>query len=185
MDTVNHSTGTEQARMFLKTTWITGYSKTQGTCNLSSSSLGSSIPLPLLLNDAELNTLALGQAQPRLATLADGEHITQTGGELVAQSVLNVDGLKGSLMLLPVLDHTNTASVSSTSHHDDVADIELDEVNNLVGLQINLDGVVGLDERVRVADGATIIGVQVRDALLAKLDRPNLAQLPLHIEHEQ
>ena len=88
---------------------------------------------------------------------------------------LNVDGLEGSLMLLPVLDHTNTPSVAPTSHHDDVANIELDEVNNLVGLKVELDGVVGLDEGVRVADGAAIKGVQVGNALLPKLDRPDLA----------
>lgn len=146
------------------------------------SSLGSGIPLPLLLNDAELDTLALGKAHPRLGTLADGEHIAKTGGELVAQGILNVDGLKAALMLLPVLDHTNTASVSSTSHHDNIANIKLDEVNNLVGLQVNLDGVIGLDERVRVADSAAIIGVQVGDALLAKLNRPNLAELGLYTD---
>lgn len=95
--------------------------------------------------------------------------------------ILNVDGLKGSLMLLPVLDHTNTPSVAPTSHHDDVADVKLDEVNNLVGLQVELDGVVGLDEWVWVADGAAIIGVQVWDALLAELDRPDLAELELSI----
>ncbi|WVZ60999.1 hypothetical protein U9M48_010940, partial [Paspalum notatum var. saurae] len=139
--------------------------------------LGSSITLPLLLNDAKLDTLALGEAHPRLVALANGEHIAHTGGKLVAQGVLNVDGLKASLMLLPVLDHTNTPSVPSTSHHDNIADIKLDKVNNLVGFQIDLDGIIGLDEWVRVADGATIIGVQVGDALLAKLNRPNLAEL--------
>ncbi|KAF6988302.1 hypothetical protein CFC21_005864 [Triticum aestivum] len=84
-------------------------------------------------------------------------------------------------MLLPVLDHTNTPSVAPTSHHDHVADVKLDEVNNLVGLQVKLDGVIGLDEWVWVADGAAIIGVEVWDALLAKLDRPDLAELELHI----
>jgi hypothetical protein len=149
--------------------------------DLSGSSLGSSITLPLLLDDTELDTLALGQAHPRLAALANGEHITQTSGKLVSSGILNMDGLEGTLMLLPVLDNTNTACVPSTSNHDDIANIKLDEVNDLVGLQINLDGVIGLDERVRVADGAAIIGVQVGDSLLAKLDRPNLAELPLHI----
>jgi hypothetical protein len=84
----------------------------------------------------------------------------------VAQGILDVDGLKAALMLLPVLDNTNTASVPPTSHHDNIANIKLDEVHNLVGLQINLDGVIGLDERVRVADGAAIIGVQVGDVLI-------------------
>uniref|UniRef100_A0A452Y130 Uncharacterized protein n=1 Tax=Aegilops tauschii subsp. strangulata TaxID=200361 RepID=A0A452Y130_AEGTS len=84
-------------------------------------------------------------------------------------------------MLLPVLDHTNTPSVAPTSNHDHIADVKLDEVNNLVGLQVELDGVIGLDEWVWVADGAAIIGVQVGDALLAELDRPDLAELELSI----
>jgi hypothetical protein len=144
------------------------------------SSLGSGIPLPLLFYDAQLDSLALGQAHPRLITLADGEHVAHTGGELVAQGVLHVNGLKAALVLLPVLDNTHAASVPSASHHDDVANIKLDEVHNLVGLQIDLDGVVGLDEGVRVADGAAVIRVQIRDALLPKLNRPNLAKLELH-----
>jgi hypothetical protein len=56
--------------------------------------------------------------------------------------------------------------------------IELDEVHDLVGLQIDLDGVVGLDERVGVADGT--VGVQVGDAFLAKQNRHHLAELELH-----
>jgi hypothetical protein len=58
--------------------------------------------------------------------------------------------------------------------------IQLDEVHDLVGLQIDLDGVVGLDERVGVADGAVVVGVQVGDDFLAKLNRPHLAELELH-----
>jgi hypothetical protein len=58
--------------------------------------------------------------------------------------------------------------------------IQLDEVHDLAGLQIDLDGVVGLDERVGVADGAVVVGVQVGDAFLAKLSRTHLAELELH-----
>jgi hypothetical protein len=58
--------------------------------------------------------------------------------------------------------------------------IQLDEVHDLVGLEIDLDGVVGLDERVGVADGVAVVGVQVGDAFLAKLNRPHLAELELH-----
>jgi hypothetical protein len=83
-------------------------------------------------------------------------------------------------VLLPILDHSYTPYVPPAGHHDHVADVKLDEVHDLVGLQIDLDGVVGLDERVGVADGATVIGVQVGDAFLAKLNIPHLAELELH-----
>ena len=47
-------------------------------------------------------------------------------------SILYVDGFKGPLMLLPALDDSNSASVPSPSHHDNIPNIKLDEINNLV-----------------------------------------------------
>jgi hypothetical protein len=98
--------------------------------------------------------------------------------DIAKSSKQHVDGLKAALMLLPMLDDSYTPGVPPASHH--VADVKLDEVHDLVGLQIDLDGVVGLDERVGVADGAAVVGVQVGDAFLAKLNRPHLAELELH-----
>lgn len=98
----------------------------------------------------------------------------------MAGGVLDVDGLKAALVLLPVLDDTDPASVPTASDHNDVPDVELDEVYNLVGLEVKLDGVVRLDERVRVADGAPIIGVEVGNTLLPKLHGADLAELELH-----
>jgi hypothetical protein len=95
--------------------------------------------------------------------------------DIAKTSKQHVDGLKAALVLLPVLDHSYTPGVPPAGHHDHVADVKLDEVHDLVGLQIDRDGVVGLDERVRVADGAVVVGVQVGDAFLAKLNRPHLA----------
>lgn len=100
--------------------------------------------------------------------------------DIAKSSKQHVDGLKAALVLLPVLDDSYTPGVPPASHHDHVADVKLDEVHDLVGLQIDLDGVVGLDERVGVADGAAVVGVQVGDAFLAKLNRPHLAELELH-----
>jgi len=82
-------------------------------------------------------------------------------------------------MLFTVLNHTHTPSVSASSHHHNVTHVKLDELNNLVLLKVQLDGVIWLDERVRVTDGATIISVQVWNSLLTKLDRSNLAKLEL------
>ena len=100
--------------------------------------------------------------------------------DIAKSSKQHVDGLEAALVLLPVLDHSYTPGVPPAGHHDHVADVKLDEVHDLVGLQIDLDGVVGLDERVGVADGAAVVGVQVGDAFLAKLNRPHLAELELH-----
>ena len=100
--------------------------------------------------------------------------------DIAKSSKQHVDGLEAALVLLPVLDDSYTPGVPPASHHDHVVDVKLDEVHDLVDLQIDLDGVVGLDERVRVADGAVVVGVQVGDAFLAKLNRPHLAELELH-----
>jgi len=94
-------------------------------------------------------------------------------------SILNVNGHKASLMLLSILDDSNTTSVPSSSHHNNVAHIKLDEVDNFVRLQVKLDCVVSLDEWVRVANGASIIGVQIGNALLVELNIPDLAELVL------
>jgi hypothetical protein len=53
-----------------------------------------------------------------------------------------VDGLEAALVLLPVLDHSYTPGVPPTGHHDHVADVKLDEVHDLVGLQTDLDGAI-------------------------------------------
>lgn len=58
--------------------------------------------------------------------------------------------------------------------------IELDVVGDLGGLQVDADRVVDLDEGVRVADGAGVVGDQVGDAFGANDDLPHLAQLVLH-----
>lgn len=123
-------------------------------------------PLPGFLNDGQLNTFALWKRHPWLCTFAEGEHIAQPSGKLVSRRVLDVDRLKASLMLLTVLDHTHTPSVSPSSHHHNVADVELDEVHDLVLLEVELDGVVRFDEWVGVTDGATVVCVEERDSLL-------------------
>jgi hypothetical protein len=94
--------------------------------------------------------------------------------DIAKSSKQHVDGLKAALVLLPMLDDSYTPGVPPASHHDHVADVKLDEVHDLVGLQIDLDEWVG------VADGAVVVGVQVGDAFLAKLNRPHLAELELH-----
>jgi len=64
--------------------------------------------------------------------------------DIAKSSKQHVDGLEAALalVLLPVLDHSYTPGVPPTGHHDHVADIKLDEVHDLVGLQIDLDGAI-------------------------------------------
>lgn len=57
--------------------------------------------------------------------------------------------------------------------------IELDEVSNLPSLQIDLNGVIHLDEGVRIADGASIMSHQMRDSFCPHKDLSDFAQLIL------
>ena len=65
-------------------------------------------------------------------------------------------------------DQANTSQVSPTSSHDQVANIKFDGVHDLAGSYVDLDGIIDIDLRVRVANGSAIVCDAVRDALPAK-----------------
>lgn len=88
-----------------------------------------------------------------------------------------MDDIETTIVALAVGDDTNTTHVATTSDHGDGTGIELDGVGDLVGLKVDLDGVVDLDGRIGVTDGAGIVCDEVRDSLLTKLDALDLAKL--------
>ena len=94
-------------------------------------------------------------------------------------SILNVDNVKGTRMALPMHDSTHTSGVTASSHHAEITGLELDVIHDLVGADVQPDGVVGLDDGVGVPDGAAIGGVQVGHILGAGLDLADTAQLVL------
>ena len=57
--------------------------------------------------------------------------------------------------------------------------IKFDEISNLSSLQINLNGVIHLDEGIRIANGASIMGHQMRDSFCSHKDLSHFAQLIL------
>ena len=132
-----------------------------------------------LLQNSQLDTLVLGDRDQRVHSLSDNKNVGQTSGKLVSLAVLQVDDIVASGVLLTALNDTNTTQVTTTSDHSQVSDIELDEINDLAILEIPLDSVVLADLRVGVADGSSVVGDQVRDALLTSLDLLNASQLEL------
>jgi hypothetical protein len=106
-----------------------------------------------LLRNGEFDTLALGQGDPGLV-LADDENVALTGSKAVVNGVLKVDNVEASVVALTVGDDTDTTHVTTTSDHGDGASVEADEVGDLAGGEVDLDGVVDLDQRVGVADAA-------------------------------
>ena len=125
---------------------------------MTSSSKRTSAPLVALLSDGELDTLALGQRDPGLLATND-EDVALTGSEGVVKGVLEVDDAETTIMALTVGDNTDTTHVTTTGDHGEGTRVKLDEVGDLARLEVNLDSVVDLDERVGVANA--ILGVLV------------------------
>ena len=121
-------------------------------------SKGVSAAAVALLGDGELDTLALGEGDPGLL-LSDDDNVGLTSGELVVNGILQVDNVEATIVTLTVGDDTNTAHVTTTGDHDDDTSVELDEVLDLAGSKVNLDGVVDLDGGVRVTDATRIVSI--------------------------
>lgn len=125
-----------------------------------------------LLSNGELDTLTLGQRDPWLLLSDDAEStlvlvlvcvrisnlhdVGLTSGELVVNSILQVDNVEASVVALTVSDDTDTTHVTTTGNHDNDTSVELDEVRDLASGEVDLDGVVDLDGWVGVADSTQI-----------------------------
>jgi hypothetical protein len=113
-------------------------------------------PSPVtLLSDGELDTLALGKGNPGLLG-ANDEDVALTGGESVVNGILEVDNAEATVVALTVGDDTDTTHVTTTSDHGNGASVELDEVGDLASLEVDLDGVVDLDQGIRIADAVEL-----------------------------
>jgi len=125
---------------------------------LATGELGSAI-----FDDGELFTILLGEGDERLVTGTNDEGVTDTGGEGVTTDILDVDDIEGTGVLFSVDDGTDTTNVSTLGDEDEVTSFELGEASDLVGVEVEFNGVVDLDGGVRVTDGATIVGDDVGD----------------------
>lgn len=132
-----------------------------------------------LLCDGELDTLASGQGHIGLVTLSNDKYVALTGGEGVTVGVLNVDNVEGTRMLLLGYDDSNSAGVTTTSDHAQVSIIEGNDIHDFASGQIQLDGIVDLDDGIGVPDGPTVSGVQMGYHSLASLFGSNFAELVL------
>jgi len=88
-----------------------------------------------------------------------------------------MDNIKTTNMSLTVDNNTSTTHVTTAGDHANVSNIELDEIGDLALLEIETDGIVGLDEGIGVADGAAVVGDDVWDALGTDSDALDFAEL--------
>lgn len=135
--------------------------------------------LVALLGDGEAHALAARQRDVGLGALADDEHVVQARGEGVARHVAHVHDVEGAGVALARHDGAHSPQVTPARDHAQVAGLELDEVHDLGGVDVELDGVVDLDERVRVAQRAPVVRHQVRHVLGPRAHVAHLAQLVL------
>ena len=80
-------------------------------------------------------------------------------------------------VLLTVRDDTATTPVTTTGDENEVASVKLDKVGNLSLLEVETNSVVDLDQRIGVTDGATVMGNNVGDTLVADGDLADLEEL--------
>ena len=132
-----------------------------------------------LLDDRELDTLSVGERDEGVVVLADDKDVAETSRELVADSITDVDNLKGTGVLLTTDKDSDTASVTTASGHDKVANLEGDIVDDLASGKVDLDSVVDADLGVRITDGASVVGDEVGDITTAHGGLLDLAELEL------
>ena len=68
-------------------------------------------------------------------------------------------------MSLTMGNNANTTHVATTNNHSKISCVKLDEINDFASLDLQHHSVMDSNERVRIADGTTIMGNKVRDTL--------------------
>lgn len=122
-----------------------------------------------LLHRRESDALVGRQADQRSLLTADDEDVAESGGERVADRIFDVDDFERARVTFSRDDRTDSAHRVTAGHQAQLADLELGEVDDLVRAEVVLDRVVRLDQRVRIADGATVVGDYVWN--LVRTDR--------------
>lgn len=118
-----------------------------------------------LLGDRKLDTLSGGDRDKRVVSLSDDKDVGGTSGKALTNAVLDVDDVVAAGVALLALDDTDAANAATTSDGDEVSDLEGNVGGDGLGVKVELDGVVDLDVGVGEADGATVVGDDVRDTL--------------------
>jgi hypothetical protein len=107
---------------------------------------------------------------------ADYEHVGLTGGESLACTVTDVDDVERTRVLFDGVDNTDAAPVASLGDHDDSVLFKVDDISDLASAEIDLNGVVHVDGRIRETDGATIVSYDVRDGFVGHRQLLDAAQ---------
>jgi len=130
-----------------------------------------------LLGNGLSDTLLSWKADEGLGALSEKEDVGGSGGKGVAGGVLDVDNVKATWVSLSGEDGTDSADVLTADHLAHVTGVELDPVGDLVGGNVELDGVADLAVWVGVSDGSAVVCDQVWDVVLLVEDLLHSAEL--------
>mmetsp|Transcript_13115 Transcript_13115/g.48667 ORF Transcript_13115/g.48667 Transcript_13115/m.48667 type:complete len:294 (-) Transcript_13115:33-914(-) len=135
-----------------------------------------------LFKDGELDSLTLRQAHPRvelsvLGRVSDEEDVLETGVERVSSRVPHGDDIEGTRVSLDVRHDPHPSAVTATGNHGDLSELKLQDVDDPAGVDVHLDDVVDLHQRVDVADGAAVVGADGRHLLCCDHEALHAAQL--------
>lgn len=97
----------------------------------------------------------------------------------MTKSILNVDNIEGTRVTFTVDDGSDSPQVTTTSDHAQIARVELNEVHDFVGSNVQLDGIINLNQWIGVTDCASVMGGNEGDSLGSNLDASDLAKLVL------
>lgn len=75
--------------------------------------------------------------------------------------------IEASVMPFPMRNDTHTTHVASAGRHGYNARIEADEVGDLPGREIDLDGIIDLDRGIRITDPTTPATQQPRQSMFS------------------
>ena len=99
----------------------------------------------------------------RGVAFVNNENVGKSSVKAVATGIFHMN-FKRTRVSLAVGDHIHAFQVSTSRNHAQVTSVKLDEISNLASHQINLNGVIHLDEGLKAADGANIMGHQMQDS---------------------
>ncbi|KAG1239619.1 hypothetical protein G6F68_018459 [Rhizopus microsporus] len=95
------------------------------------------------------------------------------------KSILDVNNFETTNMTFTMNQLTNTTNVTTTSNHNNITHIKLDKIFNLASFNIETNGIIRLDQRIRITNGTTVMSSNVRNTLRTNQYLLDLAQFVL------
>ena len=105
-----------------------------------------------------------------MLVLTDDENVHDTCGEDSARCILKVNDIEGSHLLLDLLDCSDTADVTTSCNHGNIANLELDDGFDFACLDVELESIMDTDGWINIGDCTAIVCNNVWDTLGTNLE---------------